>query len=74
MQHVRYVFYLYLYGNVCVLTRLGYEIYVSLSTLQQWARFDGYFDIEALFEICIQLFTADPNDPWAVSTLKFLTE
>jgi len=59
---------------ICLVMLISFKIYVSLSSLQHWGRHDGFFDIELFYESCVSLFTADPDYPWALETLAFLTE
>ncbi|KAF8187799.1 hypothetical protein BJ912DRAFT_969709, partial [Pholiota molesta] len=48
------------------------QIYVNLSTLEQWSTMDSYFDVEKFYKIIIGLFK-EPHSRWAKDTLEFLT-
>ncbi|KAF8193728.1 hypothetical protein BJ912DRAFT_960272 [Pholiota molesta] len=48
------------------------QIYVNLSTLEQWSNMDSYFDVEKFYKLIVGLFK-EPQSRWARDTLGFLT-
>ncbi|KAF4622075.1 hypothetical protein D9613_008984 [Agrocybe pediades] len=49
------------------------QVYISLTSLEQWGSKFGYFKVEKFYHNCIELFTRVPDSPWAKETLEFLT-
>jgi hypothetical protein len=42
-----------------------------LCTQDNWRAADGLFDLEVFFNILVELFESDPDDPWCEETLEW---
>ena len=49
------------------------QAYYGLCSLDGWAMEDRFFKLKTFFDKCVKLFTEDPDDPWVIDTLQFLT-
>jgi len=49
------------------------QAYYGLCSLDGWDTEDRFFKLNVFFDKCVGLFTEDPNDPWVIDTLQFLT-
>jgi len=49
------------------------QAYYGLCSLDGWDTEDHFFKLDVFFDKCVGLFTEDPNDPWVIDTLQFLT-
>ena len=49
------------------------QAYYGLCSLDGWDTDDRFFKLNIFFNKCVGLFTEDPNDPWVIDTLQFLT-
>jgi len=49
------------------------QAYYGLCSLDGWDTEDRFFKLDVFFDKCVGLFAEDPNDPWVIDTLQFLT-
>ena len=50
------------------------QAYFTLSDLERWTDIaNDSFEYEHFFTNCTKLFTKDPNDPWVIETVNFIT-
>jgi hypothetical protein len=49
------------------------QAYYGLCSLDGWDTEDRFFKLDVFFDKCVGLFTDDPDDPWVIDTLQFLT-
>jgi hypothetical protein len=42
-----------------------------LNSTEHWTALDGNFNLEVFYNLIVDLFEQDPNDPWVVDTLEF---
>ena len=57
-----------------VISQGASQAYYGLCSLDGWDTEDRFFKLDVFFNKCVQLFTEDPDDPWVIDTLQFLTK
>jgi hypothetical protein len=42
-----------------------------LGSTEQWLTMDGDFNLQTFYNLIVELFEREPDDPWVVETLSF---
>jgi hypothetical protein len=48
-----------------------YQAYVALSSMSLWGSSDNLFNLQLFYDVIVEMFERDPQDPWVVDTLEW---